>query len=105
MKKALFLIVLTLIGISVLGSTELLAQDAAPATQKGTGLIDAGLYIAYGMIILAALGAIVLPLIQSAGDPKALLKSGIGVVAILLYLLLLMLFLAMKLQTYTGILM
>jgi hypothetical protein len=67
-----------------LGSTELLAQDAAPATQKGTGLIDAGLYIAYGMIILAALGAIVLPLIQSAGDPKALLKSGIGVIAILL---------------------
>jgi hypothetical protein len=83
MKKALFLTLITLLGISILGSTELLAQDAAPTDEGGTGWIEIGLYLAYGMIILAALGAIVLPLFQAAGDPKSLMKSAIGVVAIL----------------------
>ena len=83
MKKALFLTLLTLVGISVLGTSELFAQNAAPATEEGTGLIDFTLYLAYGMVILAALGAVVLPLIQSAGDPKALMKTGLGVAAIL----------------------
>jgi NADH:ubiquinone oxidoreductase subunit 6 (subunit J) len=83
MKKALFLTLITLLGISVIGTNELMAQDAAPAAEGGSGMIDIGLYIAYGMVILAALGAIVLPLVRSAGDPKALIKSGLGVVAIL----------------------
>jgi NADH:ubiquinone oxidoreductase subunit 6 (subunit J) len=34
------------------------------------------------LIFICAIAAIVLPLIQSAGDPKALLKSGVGVLAI-----------------------
>jgi hypothetical protein len=35
------------------------------------------------LIFLCAAAAIVLPLIQSAGDPKSLIRSGLGVVAIL----------------------
>jgi NADH:ubiquinone oxidoreductase subunit 6 (subunit J) len=83
MKKALFLTILTLLGISVLGSAELFAQDAAPATEEGTGTYDVMLYLAYIMVIVAALGAIVLPLVKSAGDPKSLIKTGLGVAAIL----------------------
>lgn len=83
MKKALFLVLITLISISVIGSSELMAQDAAPASQEGTGWIDIALYLSYIMVIVGGLGAIVLPLFQAAGDPKSLMKSGIGVAAIL----------------------
>lgn len=82
MKKALFVLAIALFGISVLGSSDLLAQDAAPASDEGTGWIDIALYISYIMVIVAALGAIILPLIQAAGDPKSLIKSGAGFVAI-----------------------
>ena len=84
MKKALFILALALFGISVLGNTDLLAQtDTAAAAEGGSGWIDIALYISYIMVIVAALGAIILPLLNAAGDPKSLMKSGVGVVAIL----------------------
>ena len=43
---------------------------------------DIFLYLAYIMVIFAALAAIVLPLINSIGNPQSLVKSGIGVLAI-----------------------
>jgi len=46
------------------------------------------LYGAYLLVIVAALGAIVLPLINALGEPKKLLKSVLGVVVIgLVYLI------------------
>lgn len=87
MKKALFLTLITLISISVIGSTELMAQDAAPASQEGTGWIDVALYLSYIMCIVAALGAIIAPIFQAAGDPKSLVKSGLGLVAMLVLFL------------------
>ena len=46
-------------------------------------IIDVGLYLSYALIILCAIAAIVIPLIQSFDDPKSLIKSGIGVAALL----------------------
>jgi hypothetical protein len=45
-------------------------------------IVDIMLYGAYLLVIVAALGAIVLPLINSLGEPKKLLKSVLGVVVI-----------------------
>lgn len=41
-------------------------------------IIDVGLFASYGLIVLCALAAIVIPLLQSIGDPQSLIKSGIG---------------------------
>ena len=41
--------------------------------------IDIGLIGSYVLIGLCALAAVLIPLYQSFGDPKSLLKSGIGV--------------------------
>lgn len=46
-------------------------------------IIDVGLYAGYLLIILCALAAVVIPLIQSFGDPQSLIKSGIGLGALL----------------------
>lgn len=46
-------------------------------------MIDIALYLTYGLIIIAALGAIILPLINSLGDPGSLIKTGIGIGALL----------------------
>ncbi len=43
---------------------------------------DIFLYLGYTLVIVAALAAIVLPLINALGNPGGLLKSGIGVIAI-----------------------
>ena len=43
---------------------------------------DIFLYLGYTLVIIAAVGAIVLPLINALGNPKALLKSGMGVLVI-----------------------
>jgi hypothetical protein len=45
-------------------------------------IIDIGIYASYVLIVLCALSAIVIPLIQSLDDPKSLVKSGIGVVGL-----------------------
>ncbi len=44
--------------------------------------VNIALYVSYLLVILAALGAIVLPLINSLGNPKSLVKSLIGVAAL-----------------------
>lgn len=42
-------------------------------------IIDIGIYASYLLIILCALAAIGMPLVQSFGDPKSLVKAGVGV--------------------------
>lgn len=44
--------------------------------------IDIALWVAMIMVLIAALAAIILPLINSISHPKSLIKSGIGVVGI-----------------------
>ena len=47
---------------------------------------DIYLYVAYALVIIAAISAIVLPLINALGNPKALLMSGVGVlILVVLY--------------------
>lgn len=43
---------------------------------------DIILYIGYFLVIIAAIGAVVLPLINALSNPKSLLKSLAGVVAL-----------------------
>jgi len=50
-------------------------------------LVDILLYLAYGLTIVCAGAAIVLPLIQAFGDPASLMKSGIGVGGLLVVFL------------------
>lgn len=40
---------------------------------------DIALYVSYGLIIIAALAALILPLIQSFSDPASLVKTAAGV--------------------------
>ncbi len=42
-------------------------------------IIDVGLYASYALIALCAIAAIVIPILQSLGDPQTLVKSGIGI--------------------------
>lgn len=44
---------------------------------------DIMLYVSYALVVLGAVVSIVLPLIKSLEDPKSLIKTGLGVVAIL----------------------
>lgn len=44
---------------------------------------DIFLYLAYTLVIVAAVSAIVLPLVNALGDPKSLMMSSIGVLALL----------------------
>jgi type III secretory pathway component EscS len=44
---------------------------------------DIFLYLAYTLVIVAAVAAILLPLISSIGNPQSLLKSGLGILAII----------------------
>jgi|8_EtaG_2_1085327.scaffolds.fasta_scaffold302537_1 hypothetical protein len=45
-------------------------------------IVDIMLYGAYLLVIVAALGAIVLPLINALSNPKSLLKSALGILVI-----------------------
>lgn len=45
--------------------------------------VDIGLYVAYGLFIIGVIAAIVLPLIYALGDPKQLIKGGIGIIGVL----------------------
>jgi hypothetical protein len=45
---------------------------------------DIVLYIAYGLTIIAAIGSVLLPLINSLGNPKSLIQTGIGIGSLLL---------------------
>lgn len=46
--------------------------------------IDIAFFIAYGLLGIGALTAIILPLINAIGNPKSLLKGLVGVVIILI---------------------
>jgi hypothetical protein len=46
--------------------------------------VDIAILVAYGLLGLAALAAIILPLINSLGNPKTLLKGLAGIVFILI---------------------
>lgn len=50
-------------------------------------IIDVGLYASYILIVLSALAAVIIPLAQSMGDPQSLVKSGIGLGALLVVFL------------------
>lgn len=50
-------------------------------------MVDIGLIVAYVLIVLCALSAILIPLVQSFSDPKSLVKSGIGLGAVLVVFL------------------
>ncbi len=43
---------------------------------------DIFLYLAYLLVIFAAVAALILPLISALGNPQSLLKSGLGILAI-----------------------
>jgi hypothetical protein len=45
---------------------------------------DILLYVGYALVIFSAVAAIILPLINSLGNPSGLIKSGIGIVAIII---------------------
>lgn len=44
--------------------------------------VDIMLYVSYGLTIVAAIAAIVFPLINSLGNPASLIKSGLGLVVL-----------------------
>lgn len=46
-------------------------------------IYDIALYVGYFLIVIGAVAAVLLPLIQSMGDPKSLLKTGLAIVALL----------------------
>lgn len=50
--------------------------------------IDIALFISYGLTILAAAAAIIFPIVNSISQPQTLIKSGIGLGAILVVFLL-----------------
>jgi len=43
---------------------------------------DIFLYLGYTLVIIAAVAAFILPMISALGNPKVLLKSGLGIVAV-----------------------
>lgn len=49
--------------------------------------IDIFLYIAYALTLLAAIAAIVFPIINSMNEPKSMIKSGIGIGGLLVIFL------------------
>lgn len=44
--------------------------------------IDIALWVAFGMVAVAALAAIVMPIINSLSHPKTLIKSGVGILVL-----------------------
>lgn len=44
--------------------------------------INISLWVAMGMVVVAALASIIMPIINSLSHPKTLIKSGIGILAI-----------------------
>ena len=50
-------------------------------------MLDIGLYVGYGLFAIAALAAIILPLINSLRSPSVLIKSGISLAVLLVLFL------------------
>jgi formate-dependent nitrite reductase membrane component NrfD len=53
-------------------------------SSSSTWWIDAGIYLSYFLMAIAMGAAVILPLIKSFGDPKGLVKSLIGIGALVL---------------------
>ena len=45
-------------------------------------IVNIGLYAAYILLAIGLLGAIILPLIQAIGNPKSLVKIGLGLLLV-----------------------
>lgn len=51
-------------------------------------MVNTGLYLAYAMFFIGLIAAVVMPIINSLGDPKSMMKAGIGIgAAIVVYLI------------------
>lgn len=50
-------------------------------------MVDAGLYLAYIMFFVGLIASIVMPILNSLGDPKSLMKTGMGIGAVLVIFL------------------
>ena len=46
-------------------------------------IVDIGLFASYILIFLCTISAIIIPIVQSFGNPESLIKSGIGLGAVL----------------------
>ncbi len=46
-------------------------------------MLDIGLYVFYVLLFIAVAAAVIFPLMNSIKEPKALIRTGIGVAAIL----------------------
>jgi hypothetical protein len=46
-------------------------------------IYDIALYVGYFLAIIGVIAAVLLPLVNSLGNPKSLMKSGIAVIALL----------------------
>ena len=46
-------------------------------------IYDIALYVGYLLVIIGVIAAVLLPLVNSLGNPRSLMKSGIAVVALL----------------------
>lgn len=55
--------------------------------EENSNIFDIVLYIGYFLVAVAAISAIVLPLIKAAGNPRSLLTMGLGIVALLVIFL------------------
>ena len=49
------------------------------------------LYVSYALVVVGTVLSVLLPLIKSLDDPKGLMKSGLGVVAIVVIFFILLL--------------
>jgi hypothetical protein len=47
-------------------------------------MIDFILYVGYALLVVAALSSLILPLINAIGNPKTLIKTGAGIVILLI---------------------
>lgn len=45
-------------------------------------MVDFGLYFMYGLIAIAAISAVVFPVLQAVKDPKGLMRSAVGVLVL-----------------------
>ena len=55
--------------------------------EDNSTFFDIILYIGYIMVAVAALAAVVLPLVKSIGDPRSLLTMGAGLLAVIVIFL------------------
>lgn len=55
--------------------------------EENSSLFDIVLYIGYFLVAVAAISAVVLPLIKAAGNPRSLLTMGAGILGLVIIFL------------------